>query len=284
MDNSWSDRAVLLERPSLLAGSSWPDQAGQLDQAGQAGVITLLTMVVILTIALSLGTRTTQDLSLSRQQAESSRVFNAAEAGVEDALSQIKATGTTGPTNVTIDNTTVSVTTAQLNRFDSFVFEGNTVTVDLTGAAGGDTVRLRWDKRSNCATDQQLDKPASLVVSIFYQDAGTTRVRHQGLEACDHGDGFETSTAIDIDGMRWQRGVSLPAEPLFMRVRPVYNDTHLKVEAVGGWSLPAQGFKVRSQAGNDLGDEVRIVEADRSLETSPSIFDFTLYSGTSLIK
>src|SRR3989344_6964006 len=56
-------------------------------QSGQVGVIILLIMVVLLTLGVSLASRSSQQVYLSTQQAESTRVFNAAEAGIESALS-----------------------------------------------------------------------------------------------------------------------------------------------------------------------------------------------------
>ena len=52
-------------------------------QAGQILVIMLLIMVVGMTIGLFLLGRTTTDISLTSKLSDSSRVFNAAEAGIE---------------------------------------------------------------------------------------------------------------------------------------------------------------------------------------------------------
>ena len=53
---------------------------------GQVLLITLLVLTVATTIALSLIGRATIDLSMSNQLEESTRAFNAAEAGIEEAL------------------------------------------------------------------------------------------------------------------------------------------------------------------------------------------------------
>ena len=55
-------------------------------EAGQAGLIVMLVMVVLLTLGVSIATRSTQDVTQSRQEEETSRVFDAAEAGIEEAL------------------------------------------------------------------------------------------------------------------------------------------------------------------------------------------------------
>ncbi len=55
-------------------------------QKGQALLIILLVMAVILTIALSIASRSVTDISISKQEDDASRAFSAAEAGIEQAL------------------------------------------------------------------------------------------------------------------------------------------------------------------------------------------------------
>ena len=54
--------------------------------SGQVLLITLLVLSVAVTIALSLIGRGTMDANMSANLEESARAFNAAEAGIEDAL------------------------------------------------------------------------------------------------------------------------------------------------------------------------------------------------------
>lgn len=78
---------------------------------GQALLIIILVMAVVLTIALSLVSRTVSDISISKKEDDSSRAFSAAEAGVEQAL--LKGTGATTPFsgNITsLDSFTASTT------------------------------------------------------------------------------------------------------------------------------------------------------------------------------
>lgn len=62
--------------------------------SGQALSVIILVMAVVLTVALSLVSRTISDISISKKEDDSSRAFSAAEAGVEQALLK-------GGTNVT---------------------------------------------------------------------------------------------------------------------------------------------------------------------------------------
>lgn len=55
-------------------------------QSGQALLIILLIMAVVLTIALSVVSRSVTDITVSQKEEEASRAFSVAEAGIEQAL------------------------------------------------------------------------------------------------------------------------------------------------------------------------------------------------------
>ena len=58
------------------------------NQKGQILLIVVITMIVALTVGLSIASRTVTELRLSRQNEESQRAFNAAEAGIDRVLQQ----------------------------------------------------------------------------------------------------------------------------------------------------------------------------------------------------
>jgi hypothetical protein len=255
-----------------------------LGSPGQIGVIILLIMVVLMTIGLSVASRTTQDLFLSQQTADSTRVFNAAEAGIEDALSTtFSFEGETfDPPAEEISGTNASVD-YQIRKvyvLETRVFEGTSVKVDTTGVPAAAGLLVQWSRETNCSTED----PASLIVDIYYEESGVTRVRHVPLGACNtRGDNFPVATTISTDGYRRQATVDLQPGDLFARIKPVYADTHLRVTG-SGWTLPVQYFAIRSEARSTLGDETRAVLVNRTLPTAPSIMDYTVLSGTSLVK
>jgi Tfp pilus assembly protein PilX len=57
-------------------------------QTGQMGLVVLLILVVMSTVGVSVATRSVSELRLSRQEQESTKALNAAEAGIEEALTQ----------------------------------------------------------------------------------------------------------------------------------------------------------------------------------------------------
>lgn len=241
-------------------------------QAGQAGLVVMLIMVVLLTLGVSIATRSTQDVSQSTQEQETSRVFDAAEAGIEQALSGILA-----ESSGTVDNIgsglSASYTIAELNELQVRLDEGHVVEVDISGYSG--TVDIDWSRVSDCGSDD----PASIEASVF--DVATNTVRRFAFEGCPRGDSFLSSLG-GVDGYVYRGSLSVNTgapnpDGDFIRIRPVYNDTHLQV--TGGAGFPPQYHRINSVAENTNSGETRAVEVDRTIPTAPAIFDYVLFAG-----
>lgn len=253
-------------------------------QSGQIGVIILLIMVVILTIGLSVASRTTQETFLATQNAESSRVFNAAEAGVEQALSTdltaLEAQpqdSVTGSVN-SLSDTTVNYSITKVRSLQTRLFEGISVAVNVTGISTGQGIVIEW-AQEDCGQD-----PASFLASIYSRTGSVTTARYRAIGNCARGDGFEQATTMAAGNpYRYRFTLALQSNDVFVRLQPLYNDTNISVSG-SGWILPTQYYKIRSEAKNTLGNETRIVEVNRTLPTAPSVMDYALYSGTTLIK
>lgn len=255
-------------------------------QSGQVGIAILLIMTVLLTMGLSIASRSTEDLFLSNQQSESARVFNAAEAGIEDALSgslDFEGQTTTGSVD-SISETSVDYEVTKQNVLETRLFEGVSVKVDVddsldeSGLTVDRNLVIEWSKETDCNTQD----PASLIVSTFYNDAGTTRARYYAYGACDRSDGF---TLASNSSGNYFKEVTIPllAGDLFIRVKTVYNDTHIRVSG-DGWTLPVQAYNIRSEAKNVLGNETRAVEVNKTLDAAPAIMDYALFSGSTIVK
>ncbi len=261
-------------------------------QSGQIGIIIILIMVVLLTIGLSLAARSSREVTLSTQEEESTRTFNAAEAGVEQALSNdfSFAPNQYHPTPTTIpgSNATVDYTITKVNVLETRLFQGVSAHVQLTDSSGAQTVNnvvIDWSKENNCATQ----KPAALVVSIYSVDTTTVpetvNVRHQAFAACDYGDSVPVSPTAGASPYFKEVTIPLQAKDTFMRVKAVYNDTTIKVTGTGKTGvLPVQYYSIYSTAKNQSGSENRSVQVNRTLSVEPSILDYVLFSGTTIIK
>lgn len=248
-------------------------------QKGQAGLVVLLMTVVLLTIGIAVAARTTGEVKISRQEEESNRVFNAAEAGAEAALGQgLDFQGNVFSDSLTIDDADVSFTIEKENVLDTRLFEGVSAQVNVTGVSNGQGLQLLWSKESGCGSE-----PASLLITIFSNEGGTVRSRSQGIAACDHSDGFSLISGGGINGFLRGTTINLQSNDLFVRIKPLYNDTYVQVTG-SGWNLPTQFYRVRSVAESNLGDEVRAIQVNRSLSAAPSIFDYVLFSGGTISK
>jgi Tfp pilus assembly protein PilX len=247
---------------------------------GQAGLIVMLIMVVLLTVGISIAARSSSDVGLSRQEEEASRAFDAAEAGIEKALEEI-GTGTFSESGtVDITGITTSYSIGEEQTLNTRVIQGHVAQVDVSNASGGETVRISWAKNQNCDTNA-----ASVIVAIYNHSGANYTVRREAYAACDHSDNFETSGVVDGSGGYFKSvPVGLVSGDQIMRVMPVYNDTDILVEGSGGYNLPVQYYKVRSEATHDVGGETKVVEVTRTLPAIPSIFDYVLFSGTSIVK
>lgn len=277
--------------PHKLNGNSSKQQAGQI------AVIVLLMVAALIVVALSLSSRTTQETATVTQTSESATVFSAAEAGAEYALSQVIAalddpSNPTVPTSGTIDlgnNTAVNYEVQALSYLEMRVSETMNAEINLRDEndipvySGG--LRIDWARETNCS-----DR-ASLIASIYYLEGGNVRVRHLPFgPSCNSGGGvdeFDNSFAGDsTKGYYHSYTISgLTTNDLFVRIKPVYNDTDLLVTPTSS-NLPTQQYSVISRAENELGagDETRAVEVRRSVPVAPSIMDYAVYSGVDLVK
>lgn len=251
--------------------------------SGQVAIIILLIMVVLMTIGLSIASRSTQDLFLANQKSESSRVFNAAEAGIEDALSQDFSSITQDPVTITPDlniaDANIDYTITPHRDLEVVIRQGGQATIDLSGQTGN-KLTIRWGRNGGC-------NDGSLIISTYYDDKGEIKATQQAISPCDRGDDFSPATDIDIDGYKHEYLLTVDPNAadntidLQVRVMAVYNDVPIKVT---GTNLPAQYHTLRSSANTTLGNEQRVVEVKRSISSAPTIMDYALFSGTDILK
>lgn len=249
-------------------------------RAGQVGLIILLIVVVMSTIGISVVSRSSTDVSLSKSTEDANRAFDAAESGVEQALSSTAALDPTnsnpvGGSITSIPNVDVSYTVDKLNVLETTVDEGFSASLNVTGAPGGSSLDINWSTQTACAGQT----PASLVVTIYAVPGTSPSYRKVYAGACTQTptDNF-TIAGSGSGGYFRQVVVPLLSTDALVRIRPVYNQTSMRVAGVG-WTLPVQQFKVSSTAQSTLNKETKALQVDRTLPQAPSIFDFTLFAG-----
>ena len=134
-------------------------------QAGQVGLIVLLIMVVILALGLSLATRTSQQAEISIQQEDTTRVFNAAEAGVEAALADIFQSESAGTVNdlsegiesldLSGSNTAINYNITKSNTLETHLKQGTSTELVVPSAG---SISFYWAIEPTC------DETASLLL------------------------------------------------------------------------------------------------------------------------
>jgi Tfp pilus assembly protein PilX len=256
-------------------------------QSGQVAVVVFLIMAVLLVIGLSLSRRTSQEIELAGQQQDTTRVFNAAESGVEAALSNSSYFKDTSQTVSVPDTNSAKVTTTvnpNTGVTTRSLAKGESSTIFVRNG----TVELLWGTSTSC-TGQ-----AALLVSVYYRDGSDAKVQYHGFRPddkpseCTHlsATGFTKSVEIEtVDTVsRWKVTFTAPAGAEFITVKPLFADTVLVAK---GAAVTEQSHTITSTATDNLSTEtkeVRTVEVVRSKPAPPGIFDYAVYSGGDLKK
>ena len=285
-------------------------QKGQalLNQKGQALLIVLLSMSVILTIVLSILSRSVTDIAVTTREEEALRAFSAAEAGVEQALLEGGFQVLTGDFEENSSSFRAEVSgfaegTSEF-AYPIEIASGDTATVWFV--AHDDNGSLICDATHPCYTGTQMTvcwgnvgTPAdsvttpALEVSVLYAatpgDYSTVRVARQTFDAntlrrASNSFSYACGATVDFAGLGipavsfgTQNGLQVA------KLRMIYNTgvSHL-LGVDAGNILPAQGAKIDS-VGN-AGESTRRVEVYKLFADLPPIFDSVLFTPSSISK
>jgi hypothetical protein len=266
--------------------------------SGQALLVVLLSLSVVLIIVLYIVSRSITDVTLSIKDEESLRAFSAAEAGIERALIAGTNSGSLSDANfsATVSNFAESsdevvypiglksghVATFWFNRPSEPRFAGN-------------SLKFCWgDENTSSST---AETPA-LEVTIFYttvaNDLTTLRLARTTLDPNASrlsSNNFSNATnsvcTIDQQKFQFQASMNLPAGFMeFAKVKMLYNtqDVHylgLDVSATGS-VLPSQGLKVDSSG--SYGDANRRIELYALHPAPPTVFENAIFSSSGIVK
>jgi len=248
-------------------------------QSGQIAVIVLLIMAVLLVIGISLANRTSQEITLSSQQQETTRVFNAAEMGIEQALQENLGIGTTSITVPKVDNITVTTSVVDAQSTDQNIIQpGETRSYVMTGTSS----TIKWKTPNPCNVGGNLTNVGALIVTAYYQDGTNSRAMYAAVKpqcaAANIGTSFQ---AINPTNGVASYTLTLPAgsTPKLLRILALYNS--VEINEVTGTNPNI--VRIRSEA-QSATNEFRAIEVERTVPAPPSIFDYALYSGGDLVK
>lgn len=269
------------------------------NQKGQAVLVVLLSLSVVLVIVLFILSRSITDISLSTKDEDSLRAFSAAEAGVERAL-------VIGNSSGSLDNAEFSALVTDfasgadqvtyplaLKSGENAVFwfrrDGESIEFD------GSSVRFCWGNFGTNSADS--DTPA-LEVTFYYttspDDMTTLRMARAVYDpnssrvTANRFSSAQTSgCTIGQDTFAFQANITTPIGSLeYATAKLLYNtsDAHkvgINVASTGSL-LPSQGEKVES-AGS-YGDANRKIEVYQLHPETPPIFANAIFSANGITK
>ncbi len=244
--------------------------------SGQALLIILLVLSVALTTGLALVARTTTDISISEKETASSKAFEAAEAGIEEALKAIE-TGQALPTPFILrsggEDAAVKVTqdlTGEVTKRQIFPGQATTFwlnSINLDGeifpaniSYGGTALTFCWSGADN------------LEAAIYYQEGVNYKVNRYYLAGGTGCQELEKGATIN----------PLPAGAKFVNVRFYSTNPSQQLTVTTNEVLPRQGTTVEAEA--KVGDVVRKISVFQGWPQVPSFFDFAVLSAGDLTK
>lgn len=284
--------------------------------SGQALLLILLSMAVVLTIVLSILSRSITDVAVTTKEEEALRAFSAAEAGVEQSLVIGSSIGSTQIGDASFKTTVIGALTNGKEFANPVgLFSGESllfwfVAHDNTGALvcnatlpcfTGSQLKICWGKSGTGANDATT--PA-IEASTYYAatpgdystvriarataDPNTVRRASNNFSAQDAG-----TCTTDNTNFQFQKTINLatlgvPAASYntqnglqFIKVRLFYNtvETHpvgIFVNYAGNANLPSQGLRIEAMGVS--GDSNRKIDVFQGYGEAPPVFDSSTFS------
>ena len=290
-------------------------------ESGQALLLVVLSLAIVLTIILSILSRSITDIAVTSRSEDALRAFSAAEAGVEQAL-VIGADigGAIGDSNFSAKVTGYAQGTKAFSNpagalaGESVLFwfvAHNQTTGDTECSAQnlcftGSQFKICWGTGggagnpttpANEASVYYAATPGSLAtvrIARIAVDPNSTRRTSNNFSAPDtgtctiEGDNFQFWKIIDLTTLGVPAGVYSTQNGLqFAKVRLLYNTdiahtVGIDVNQPGNGNLPSQGVKIESTG--QAGDSNRKINVFRGFGEPPPIFDVAVFSPGGLIK
>lgn len=249
--------------------------------SGQALLVVLLVLSVALTAGLSLVARTTTDIAISQKETESSKAFEAAEAGIEEALKNLETGLGGGDFSISLEDSGANASVQFVGTDDGQLAirtlnPGETATFwlnyfSLDGEAfPNDSVSWSGDRVNICWDENEVTK---IEATAYYQEGGFFKAkRHYGK-----------TTGVSCGG-DFSQGleVLVPLGTTFNFVNVRFYEGASRVRFLAVPNLPAQGTIIVSQG--QVADVSRRLQVVRGWPELPDFFDFALFSGGNLAK
>lgn len=255
-------------------------------RAGQVGLLLLVIMGIVIALVMSIASRSLSDTVLSRQERESGSALTVAETGVESALNALRTNPNPAPGSLA-DSTGVftgSYQVANTSTYGLFVREGELSYLDLTGFPGGN-LNISWTKKNDksedlaCSGEGSGQAPAAIEVDAM-QGTATSKRSYYNPYGCGAvtTNNFTASVSGGTDYLSAYT-YAVPAGTTALGIRPIYAGATISVAGAG---LSTQMHVIQSSASG--GDAQSQVQVKRGLDGPPSIFDYAVFAGGTIVK
>lgn len=255
--------------------------------SGQALLMVIVAMVIVLTVSLSVATRSFINVRTSSEEASSSAAFSAAEAGIERYLKNSQTSpGNVGTSNFSVSTTQVGGTGS--NPSQIVLNSGNPVLRDdgvdvwlssypgYTSPYWSGTMRVYWGSTTDCSSSAV----EIVVISGTLISPSTTRHAFDQCAARRAVNLFSVPIAGGtVGGKAFSNAADIviaPASPgIIARIIPLYTNTAVAV--TGGTGFPQQGSIVNSTGAS--GETQRKITIYQGFPKVPNeFFSYTLFS------
>lgn len=253
---------------------------------GQVGLLLLVIMAVVIAVVMAVASRSLSDTVLSRQEKEGNLAFSLAETGVENALKSLREGSVTTGTVSLSDSTGLVTGGYQVEvqtGYTLYLREGEVGELDLTNFAGGN-ITFSWTKKGDPSEDigscseGSGTMPAALEINAIKNDGTVSRSYYNPSNCTLSGNNF--SASVDGGSNYRSQTTYLPVNTAKIRLRTIYAGA--TVEVAGGGLTDEQMYVIQASAAG--GDAQKEIEVRRGLDAPASIFDYTVFSGQTIVK
>lgn len=287
------------------------------NQSGQALLIVLLSLSVVLIIVLYIVSRSITDITLSSKDEEALRAFSAAEAGIEQSLvTGLAASNTIGGASFSANVNSFAQGQDEV-VYPNSLYSGESAVFWLVGHNSdgslgcsseacftGSQARFCWGNPS-LVVDESA--PAAEITVVYktllgeYRVARVTADPYLTVGVRSTPNNFSAATVsnctIGSEVFKYQTTINFASLGIsnsttegvlqYARFRSLYNTTTptkvaLDVNYAGNSILPSQGVKVESSG--SFGNSNRRIEVYQVHSVAPSVFDSVIYSSSGIVK
>jgi type II secretory pathway pseudopilin PulG len=277
-------------------------------EEGQAVLILLLAIAVILTVGLSLVSRSITDVKISQQSQESARALWVAQAGLEKAIRSNAQIGSAGSPE-TLNGVSYYVEKNDLGGSTSeYVYPGKVkanepITVWLVGhdtdgnivptSEYNGTLRFYWGEGSESGSSS-----TAMEITFIYQDSGGFKIKRYAYDPyASRSPSTSFASPATCAGADKNFGgqnfafctpsLSLPiavasGTNYMVKVRLLFNSVPKPIGVKGSANLSLQGSCFPVTATIEESGVTKKYEECQLYESTPPIFDNLLYSGGGL--